>query len=147
MQLGTKLYNARKKASLSQEEVAEKLGVSRQTISKWEQGESIPDVRCGKQLAILYNTTLDELLGYEEEERHLEKIILQTDSRLNDKVNWTKVWSKKYPVLTRYTEEVDTVYYASQLRVLLESLKTNYRYNELDAVLVLKDILAHEMKK
>lgn len=147
MQLGTKLYNARKKASLSQEEVAEKLGVSRQTVSKWEQGESITDVRCGKQLAILYNTTLDELLGYEEEERHLEKIILQTDSRLNDKVNWTKVWSKKYPVLARYTEEVDTVYYASQLRVLLESLKTNYRYNELDAVLVLKDILAHEMKK
>lgn len=147
MQLGTKLYNARKKASLSQEEVAEKLGVSRQTVSKWEQGESIPDVPCGKQLAILYNTTLDELLGYEEEERHLEKIILQTDSRLNDKVNWTKVWSKKYPVLARYTEEVDTVYYASQLRVLLESLKTNYRYNELDAVLVLKDILAHEMKK
>lgn len=40
MQLGTKLYNARKKASLSQEEVAEKLGVSRQTVSKWEQGVS-----------------------------------------------------------------------------------------------------------
>ena len=57
------------------------------------------------------------------------------------------MWSKKYPVLARYTEEVDTVYYASQLRVLLESLKTNYRYNEPDAVLVLKDILAHEMKK
>ena len=36
MNLGTNLYNARKKSGLSQEEVAEKLGVSRQTISKWE---------------------------------------------------------------------------------------------------------------
>lgn len=36
MSLGSNLYDARKKSGLSQEEVAEKLGVSRQTISKWE---------------------------------------------------------------------------------------------------------------
>ena len=36
MNLGKSLWNARKKSGLSQEEVAEKLGVSRQTISKWE---------------------------------------------------------------------------------------------------------------
>ena len=36
MQLGSNLFNARKKSGLSQEEVAAKLGVSRQTISKWE---------------------------------------------------------------------------------------------------------------
>ena len=41
MNLGTNLYNARKKSGLSQEEVAEKLGVSRQTISKWETGGSL----------------------------------------------------------------------------------------------------------
>ena len=42
MNLGTNLYNARKKSGLSQEEVAEKLGVSRQTISKWETDETLP---------------------------------------------------------------------------------------------------------
>ena len=41
MNLGSNLYNARKKSGLSQEEVAEKLGVSRQTISKWETGVSL----------------------------------------------------------------------------------------------------------
>lgn len=40
MGLGSSLFSARKKSGLSQEEVAEKLGVSRQTISKWELGVS-----------------------------------------------------------------------------------------------------------
>ena len=41
MELGSNLFNARKKSGLSQEAVAEKLGVSRQTISKWETGGSL----------------------------------------------------------------------------------------------------------
>ena len=41
--LGNSLYNARKSKGLTQEEVAEKLGVSRQTISKWELDETLPD--------------------------------------------------------------------------------------------------------
>ena len=44
MNLGNNLFNARKKSGLSQEEVAEKLGVSRQTISKWETDETLPDI-------------------------------------------------------------------------------------------------------
>lgn len=44
MNLGNNLFQARKKAGLSQEAVAEKLGVSRQTISKWETDETLPDV-------------------------------------------------------------------------------------------------------
>ena len=45
MNLGNSLFHARKRRGLSQEDVAEKLGVSRQTISKWETGETIPDIR------------------------------------------------------------------------------------------------------
>ena len=41
MSLGNSLFNARKKSGMSQEEVAERLGVSRQTISKWELGVSL----------------------------------------------------------------------------------------------------------
>ncbi|WP_370863357.1 helix-turn-helix transcriptional regulator, partial [uncultured Dubosiella sp.] len=44
MHLGNNLFHARKKKGYSQEDVAERLGVSRQTISKWETGETIPDV-------------------------------------------------------------------------------------------------------
>lgn len=44
MNLGNSLFHARKRCGLSQEDVAEKLGVSRQTVSKWETGETIPDI-------------------------------------------------------------------------------------------------------
>lgn len=56
MNLGSNLFNARKKRGLSQEEVAEKLGVSRQTISKWELDETLPDIRQSKswQLYMAY---------------------------------------------------------------------------------------------
>ena len=65
MRLGSSLYHARKKSGLSQENVAEKLGVSRQTISKWETGETLPDIRQSKGLAMLYHVTLDELIEYD----------------------------------------------------------------------------------
>ena len=44
MNLGEKIVSLRKKNNLSQEELAEKVGVTRQTISKWETDESIPDI-------------------------------------------------------------------------------------------------------
>ena len=50
MNLGENLFQARKKKGLSQEAVAEKLGVSRQTISKWETDETLPDIRQAKKL-------------------------------------------------------------------------------------------------
>ena len=59
-----------------------------------------------------------------------------------EKIDWTKAWSKKYPILTRYQWEVDTVPYAREISTLLDDLKAKYGYNELDAMLVLKDILA-----
>ena len=58
MNLGNNFFNARKKKGLFQEEVAEKLRVSRQTISKWELGETIPDIYQSKKLANLYNLSL-----------------------------------------------------------------------------------------
>ena len=62
MGLGNNLFNARKKKGMSQEAVAEKLGVSRQTISKWETDEPLPDIRQSKRLAVLYDLSLDELI-------------------------------------------------------------------------------------
>ena len=51
----------RRANNLSQEEVAEKVNVSRQAYAKWERGESVPDIEKCADLAKLYNTTLDDL--------------------------------------------------------------------------------------
>ncbi|MDD2484437.1 MAG: helix-turn-helix transcriptional regulator [Eubacteriales bacterium] len=56
----------RKNSNLSQEELAEKIGVSRQAVSKWERAEASPDTDNLILLAKLYNVSLDELLFTEE---------------------------------------------------------------------------------
>ena len=74
----------------------------------------------------------------------IEKIIKNTNEKNQDKVNWTKAWSTKYPILKKYQNEVDILKYAKKIRRLFAELQKEYNYDELDAMLVLKDILAHE---
>ncbi len=68
MSLGNRLLNLRKKEGLSQEEVADKLGVSRQTVSKWETDQSMPDFDKIVPLCKLYGISSDELLTGEVKE-------------------------------------------------------------------------------
>lgn len=146
MSLGKSLFNARKKSGLSQEEVAEKLGVSRQTISKWETDETLPDIRQSKKLAVLYHLTLDELIDFDADVKEIEDMIEKTSEETQKKIDWTKVWSKKYPVLGTYQEVVKIDDYAAELRRLLKKLRIDYGYNDVDALLVLKDILSKVWK-
>lgn len=146
MSLGNSLFNARKKSGLSQEEVAEKLGVSRQTISKWETDETLPDIRQSKKLAVLYHLTLDELIDFDADVKEIEDMIEKTSEETQKKIDWTKVWSKKYPVLGTYQEIVNIDDYAAELRRLLKKLRIDYGYNDVDALLVLKDILSKVWK-
>ncbi len=78
------LLNYRKSAGLSQEELAEKIGVSRQAVSKWERAEASPDTDNLISLADVFGVTLDELIkGKTETETELKDNI----NNLNDKVN------------------------------------------------------------
>ena len=62
MEFNNKLYDLRKKKGLSQEELASRLNVSRQTVSKWEVGESAPDMENLVALSELFDVSLDELV-------------------------------------------------------------------------------------
>jgi len=66
MTIGERLYNLRKDKKISQEELANELNVSRQTISKWETGESTPDFDKIVPLCEYFNITSDELLSGKE---------------------------------------------------------------------------------
>ncbi len=74
--------------------------------------------------------------------KKIEKEIDKYDEKKYDNINWTKVWSKKYPILDKYQTEVDIDKYTTEIKRLLNSLEEDYNYNRLDAMLVLKDILA-----
>ena len=74
----------------------------------------------------------------------IEEIIKNTTEENQSKTDWTKAWSTKYPILKTYQGEVDIPRYAEEIRVLLNDLQDRYGYSELGAMLVLKDILAHE---
>ena len=63
MLLGDKILNLRKKPVLSQEEVANKLDVSRQTVSKWETNQTVPELKKIKLLSQLYNVSYDYLIS------------------------------------------------------------------------------------
>ena len=146
MSLGSSLYNARKQSGLSQEEVAGKLEVSRQTISKWETDETLPDIRQSKGLAMLYHLTLDELIEYNFDEQQARQMNESVSDKAQEKIDWNRVWSKKYPVLAEYHKTVRVEDYAPTLREMLTQLRVTYGYNDTDALLVLKDILARVWK-
>ena len=66
MEFNNKLYELRKQKGFSQEELANRLNVSRQTISKWEVGESTPDMEKLVAISDLFEVSLDELEKGEE---------------------------------------------------------------------------------
>ena len=66
MDIGTKIRNARIKAAMTQEQVAEALGVSRQTVSNWENEKTYPDIVSVVKMSDLYDISLDILLKEED---------------------------------------------------------------------------------
>ena len=65
MSFSENLVELRKYHDYSQEELAEKIGVSRQTLSKYETGESLPDIEKCKLLADVFSVTIDDFINYE----------------------------------------------------------------------------------
>ena len=77
MEIEKKLKDVRMQAGLTQEQVAEKIMVSRQTVSNWENGKSLPDIVSIMSLSDLYQISIDELLkGDKRMKEKMEKKIL-----------------------------------------------------------------------
>ncbi|MBQ2755563.1 MAG: helix-turn-helix transcriptional regulator, partial [Oscillospiraceae bacterium] len=87
MSLGDQIHELRKKQNLSQEQLAEKVGVARQTISKWELGETAPDIKQAQMLSQIFNISLDVLLGNDTK----ETLSVAQDSKKRNNVPWKKI--------------------------------------------------------
>lgn len=64
------LMSLRKMSGMSQEELAERINISRQTLSKYETGESLPNIEQCKAIADVFGVTLDDLVNYEKENHY-----------------------------------------------------------------------------
>ena len=73
VKIANKLYELRKQSGISQEELADKIGVSRQAVSKWERAEASPDTDNLILLAKIYNVSLDDIIS-EEDVKEAEKV-------------------------------------------------------------------------
>lgn len=107
---GEKLKNARKEVGLSQEQLAEKLSVSRSAVAKWEAGNGMPDVDNLKAMAVLLNTSIDYLLDEDEKitfNETIEPIELESfekTGKCRDKKDAAAYWKYKdadaiYPLI------------------------------------------------
>ena len=70
--ISANLNTLRRQRGYSQEEVAEKIGVSRQAVAKWERGETVPDLDNTMALAELYGVSLDDLVNYQAKKEGLQ---------------------------------------------------------------------------
>ncbi|WP_242987850.1 helix-turn-helix domain-containing protein [Anaerofustis stercorihominis] len=133
MKTGEKIAKARKNINLTQDQLAEILDVSRQTISKWESDIAYPEAGKLKLLADTLNVSIDYLLKDEVEETKIPE--------MNQTSNGYEVdWLKLYPILNKYDKEIDMNYYFDIFGNLIKEAMKKYNYSLEDAMLVLKDV-------
>ncbi|MGN0449561.1 MAG: helix-turn-helix domain-containing protein [Ruminococcus sp.] len=112
--IGMNLKYFRKKEGLSQEELAEKIEVSRQSVAKWESGETLPDIVKCRELANLFGTTIDNLINYSFEEEKLAEN--ETDGKFVFGI--VKVGERGQVVIPKHAREVFKINSGDKLVVL-----------------------------
>jgi transcriptional regulator with XRE-family HTH domain len=136
MEMSEKLYQLRKERGWSQEEVAVELQVSRQTVSKWESGATMPDTKRLKQLSDLYGIGVESLL-----KGSALPNAQQPFDTASDLIDWTSAWAKKYPILQEYKTMEDIHKHQEKIDIWFQRFQQGYGTNDLDTFLILKDML------
>jgi len=138
MLFNEKLKMLRKESGFTQEELADKLNVSRQAITKWESGDGVPDIENLKQISILFNTTIDELVKedkiveIEKKEQYSYVQELEVDHTKHFDINITKIYELN--IMPNAEEKVRVELLSNEDANLEESFKVKFDdlYNKLD---------------
>lgn len=95
-----------------------------------------------KLLSQLYNVSYDYLISG----NHIGGDVTGIEMVV-DEIDWTSAWSKKYPILASYQGIEGVGIYCQKISELYDDFKNEFDFNDVDAVLVLKDILYHKIQK
>lgn len=138
MLFNEKLKMLRKGSNYTQEELAEKLNVSRQAITKWESGDGTPDIENLKQISILFNTTIDDLIK-EDRDVEIESKTqysfvqeLDIDHTKHFDINISKI--NELNIISNNEEKVKVELLSNEEESLAENFKVEFDdlYNNLD---------------
>ena len=135
--LGENIKKLRRERNLTQDALSEFLGVSFQTISNWERGESYPDITMLPEIAEFFKVSVDELLGVnrEADERELKRLLKEHDNFTDNKLIKESIYylKDKYPndfrVQLRYMSYLIYFDDATQNTKKIESLYQNIQNN------------------
>lgn len=112
MKFGDKLIVLRKKNGLSQEELAEKLGVSRQSVSKWESNNTYPETDKIVQICNLFECSMDDLIN--------DKVTDVEGALRKNKNNFNEVWDSLLEFITKTINMFSHMKFMSGLKCLIE---------------------------
>ncbi|MCH5250435.1 MAG: helix-turn-helix transcriptional regulator [Lachnospiraceae bacterium] len=123
MQIGKVICTYRKKKGLTQEEMANRLGVTTPAVNKWENGVSYPDIMLLAPIARLLDISLDTLLSFREEltTEEIQNIVYEVDSMLKEKpyeeaFEWAREKLEEYPNCEMLILEVAVILNAWRMR-------------------------------
>ena len=138
MLFNEKLRMLRKESNFTQEELAEKINVSRQAITKWESGDGTPDIENLKQLSILFNITIDELVKedkdvvLEDKQRYIytEELEIEHTKHFDIKIERANTLN----IMTNEEEKAKIEIISSEEENMQEAFKIKFDdlYNRLD---------------
>ena len=142
--LNENIRNYRKQMLLTQEQLAEAMGVSVATVSKWENGSVSPDVMMLAELAEFFQTSVDVLIGYRWEKRNMEQCLEHIKKLLNEReyeeaVKAAKKVLQKYPNQFKVVYECADVLFAASLNLFRDEQgrPRNDMYEEFDEIIAL----------
>ena len=120
MTLGEKIYNLRKSKKLSQEGLAEIVNVTRQTISKWETGLSVPDAEMLVTISELFETPVSEILGesIEEKETNDLKVISEKLEVINEQLSISQKQKRKRKIMVLLIIDICLIFFFVLLALL-----------------------------
>lgn len=107
MTVGEKLKEARRGVGLSQEQLAEKLCVSRQAVTKWESDKGMPDIGNLKAIATLLNISIDYLL---DNDSNIDKLVIKESINLDDFIKSGRCRCKQDAVVLNKFNDADFIY-------------------------------------
>ncbi len=134
MQLGEVIRTYRKSKSMTQEEMAYRLGVTASAVNKWEKGNSLPDIMLLAPIARLLNISLDTLLSFQEEltESEINEIVCEVQRQLKEETYdeafcWAKKRLEQYPNCEQLIWQLAVVLDAHRL---FQNIPVNQDYDE-----------------